>query len=344
MARKVLIFALIAILAISLVGCSKGDNSEMVASVNGENITRKELDKRVEQTAAMNGFDLSDPQMASYVNIFELQVLDSLIDEVLLKQEAGKLNIKVNKEQVDQEIELYKSQFNSEKEYKDYFHNYLKMSDEDIRVILGNQVLFNTLFDEITKDINSTDVNLEEYYNENKEQFYEPEQVRARHILLETKEEAEAIIKQIKDEGKDMAELAVLKSTDPSAKSNEGDLGFFSKGRMVEPFEDAAFTMEIGELTTEPVQTIHGFHVIRVEDKLEAKQPTFGEVKEELEANLIYDAKSQHFYQHMIDLREKADITNKLEEEFAAKQQEESNQEETLEEEENDQENADEKQ
>ena len=93
------------------------------------------------------------------------------------------------------------------------------MSDQDIRDILGNQVLFNALFDEITKDITSPQVDLKEYYNENKEQFYEPEQVKARHILLETKEEAEAIIKQIVEEDKDMAELAVLKSTDPQPKS-----------------------------------------------------------------------------------------------------------------------------
>ena len=315
MARKVLIFTLIAILAISLVGCSKGDNGETVASVNGENITRGQLDKRVEQTAAMNGFDLSNSQMASYVEVFELQVLESLIDEVLLKQEAETMEIKVTKEQVDQEIELYKSQFNSEEEYKSYFNDYLKMSDQDIRDILGNQVLFNTLFDEITKDITSTNVDLEEYYNKNKEQFYEEEQVRARHILVGTKEEAETIIKQIVEEDQDMAELAVLKSTDPSAKTNKGDLGFFGKGRMVEPFEKAAFALKVGELTTEPVQTIHGFHVIRVEDKLAAKQPVFAEIKDELEANLIYDAKSQEFYQHMLQIREEAEITNKLEEE-----------------------------
>ena len=72
-----------------------------------------------------------------------------------------------------------------------------------------------------------------------------------------------------------MAELAVLKSTDPSAKVNEGDLGYFTRGRMVEPFEEAAFAMEIGEVSTEPVETIHGFHVIQVEDKKEAKQLTF---------------------------------------------------------------------
>lgn len=335
MARKVLIFTLIAILAISLVGCSKGDNSEVVAIVNGENITRGQLDKRVEQTAAMNGFDLSNPQMAPYLEIFELQVLDSLVDEVLLKQEAEKLNIKVTKEEVDQEIDLYKSQFSSEKEYKEYFNKYLKMSDQDIRDILGNQVLFNALFDEITKDITSPQVDLKGYYNENKEQFYEPEQVKARHILLETKEEAEAIIKQIVEEDKDMAELAVLKSTDPSAKVNEGDLGYFTRGRMVEPFEEAAFAMEIGEVSTEPVETIHGFHVIRVEDKKEAKQLTFEEIKDELEENLIYEAKNQKFYEYMFDLREEAEIINKLEEEFNAKQQEESTQEEVPEGEEN---------
>ena len=102
------------------------------------------------------------------------------------------------------------------------------------------------------------------------------EEVRARHILVKTEEEAKDIIKQL-DAGKDFVELAKEKSTDPN-KSEGGDLGYFTKGRMVPEFEEAAFAMEKGAYSKTPIKTQFGFHVIKVEDKREAAPPTLEEV------------------------------------------------------------------
>ncbi|EAS49293.1 peptidyl-prolyl cis-trans isomerase [Aurantimonas manganoxydans SI85-9A1] len=106
------------------------------------------------------------------------------------------------------------------------------------------------------------------------------EEVHARHILLKTKEEAEAVIAKL-DGGADFVELAKESSTGPSGPEG-GDLGFFSAGQMVPEFEKVAFTMEPGTYTKEPVQTQFGWHVIKVEEKREAPKPEFDAVKDQV--------------------------------------------------------------
>jgi len=106
------------------------------------------------------------------------------------------------------------------------------------------------------------------------------EEISARHILLKTEEEAKAVIAEL-DGGKDFAELAKEKSTGPSAGQG-GDLGFFTKGRMVPEFEAVAFTLKAGEYAKEPVQTQFGWHVIKVEERRETAPPAFEEVADQV--------------------------------------------------------------
>jgi peptidyl-prolyl cis-trans isomerase C len=113
------------------------------------------------------------------------------------------------------------------------------------------------------------------------------EEVRARHILVKTEDEAKAVIKQI-GEGKDFAELAKEKSTDPN-KADGGDLGYFKKGMMVPEFETAAFAMNKGDVSKEPIKTQFGFHVIKVEDKRSAPPPEFEQVKEQVKQIVLRD-------------------------------------------------------
>ncbi|MBO0904291.1 peptidylprolyl isomerase [Jiella sonneratiae] len=105
-------------------------------------------------------------------------------------------------------------------------------------------------------------------------------EVHARHILLKTKEEAEAVIKQLEG-GADFETVAKEKSTGPSGPDG-GDLGFFGPGQMVPPFEKAAFALKPGEFTKEPVQTQFGWHVIKVEETRDAPPPPYDQVKDQL--------------------------------------------------------------
>ncbi len=107
------------------------------------------------------------------------------------------------------------------------------------------------------------------------------EKVRARHILLETEEEARDVITNL-DQGAVFADLARDRSTGPSGAQG-GDLGWFTRGNMVPEFSDAAFSLSPGEYTTEPVRTDFGWHVILLEERQEGRVPEFEEARQELE-------------------------------------------------------------
>jgi peptidyl-prolyl cis-trans isomerase D len=129
------------------------------------------------------------------------------------------------------------------------------------------------------------------------DEFDLPERVRARHILIrvpgpatpEMKEglrgNAEAILARIR-EGADFAEVAMEESRDPGTAAQGGDLGFFPRGRMVKPFEDVAFSLEPGEIS-DVVTTIHGFHIIKVEEKRPPEKTRFEEVQDDLARDLL---------------------------------------------------------
>jgi len=106
------------------------------------------------------------------------------------------------------------------------------------------------------------------------------EEVKARHILLTTEAEAREVIAELK-KGADFAELAKEKSTGPSG-SNGGDLGYFTKDAMVAPFAEAAFALQPGEVTEDPVETQFGWHVIKVEDRREIEPPSFEEMQSQI--------------------------------------------------------------
>src|SRR5829696_5239418 len=109
-----------------------------------------------------------------------------------------------------------------------------------------------------------------------------PEQeVRARHILVEGEDEAKKVYARVKG-GEDFAKVAGEVSKDPGSKTDGGDLGFFTKDRMVAPFAEAAFKMEPNQIS-EPVKTQFGWHIIQVEEKRTKPVPTFEEMKEQVE-------------------------------------------------------------
>lgn len=116
-------------------------------------------------------------------------------------------------------------------------------------------------------------------------------EVKARHILVKTKEEALAIVAEL-DGGADFVELAKQKSTGPSGPSG-GDLGYFGPGQMVPPFEEAALKLDVGAYTKEPVETQFGWHVILVEDKRAQQPPPYEEVKEQIRGVLFRENYSQ---------------------------------------------------
>lgn len=157
----------------------------------------------------------------------------------------------------------------------------LDQTDEFKRLMAfqRDRALHNAIFKSAVVDPVS-DADLKARYEKEIAAVPADEEVSARHILLETEEEAKAVIAEL-ESGKDFAELAKEKSTGPSAAQG-GDLGFFTKGRMVPEFEAVAFTLEAGEYAKEPVKTQFGWHVIKVEERREASPPAFEEVSDQV--------------------------------------------------------------
>jgi len=128
------------------------------------------------------------------------------------------------------------------------------------------------------------------------------EEVRARHILVESKDKAREIYEKIAH-GSDFAQLAKEHSKDPGSKDQGGELGFFTRGQMVPQFEEAAFNLKKGEVS-EPVESQFGWHIIKVDDRRQRAAPAFEAVKERVVAHLIH----QKAQQIAADLRGKAQI------------------------------------
>ena len=147
----------------------------------------------------------------------------------------------------------------------------------------------------------TTDEAMKKVYDEAAKQIEGEQEVHARHILVETEDEAKAIEAELK-KGADFAELAKKKSKDPGA-SDGGDLGFFTKDQMVPEFSAAAFALEPGKIS-DPVKTQFGWHIIKVEEKRNRKAPDFEQVKGQIETYVTRKAQAEY----VAKLRESAKV------------------------------------
>lgn len=140
-------------------------------------------------------------------------------------------------------------------------------------------------------------------YDEEAAKIEPQQQVSARHILVEDEAEAKELIAELKA-GADFAALAAEHSKDPGSGSRGGSLGFFGPGQMVKPFEDAAFALEAGEMTEEPVQSQFGWHIIKVDEKREQAVPPFEQIAPQIQQIMVREA----FVNELERLKADADI------------------------------------
>jgi peptidyl-prolyl cis-trans isomerase C len=155
---------------------------------------------------------------------------------------------------------------------------------------LRNKLLMETMLHAEAKTA-VTDAAMHKVYDEAAKQIGGEKEIRARHILVESEDEAKAILAELK-KGTDFSELARLKSKDPGAAAEGGDLGYFTKDQMVAEFSDAATKLDKGQLS-DPVKTQFGWHVIKVEDKRDRPVPPFDQVKEQIENYVVRRAQAE---------------------------------------------------
>jgi len=274
-----------------------------IAEVNESGISFDQL-----QNAFLNAISRYDDAVLSSLDqativSFKKNILNQLIDYELLFQQAQKEKIKISNDEINLEIDKIKDNFPTLEE----FNEALKANNitlDQLKKDIKRQLIINSILEEAKSQVSISDEELLEYYNENKESFLEPEQVHARHILVETEEEANNLLLLLKEGLTDFAELAKEKSTCPSAEKG-GDLGFFAKGQMVKEFEDAAFSLKPGEIS-DVVQTQFGYHIIKCEEKKEEYSPTFEEAKERISNTLRSQRENEAISALISKLKEEA--------------------------------------
>ena len=167
--------------------------------------------------------------------------------------------------------------------------------------LLHTQILAEAASDKYVKSHPVSDDEVKAAYDS--EVANMPKEYNARHILVETKEAADAIIKELQAGG-DFAKIAKAKSKDPGSAVKGGDLGWFSAQTMVKPFSEALAKLEKGKTTTEPVQTQYGYHVIQLQDVRAPTAPAFEDVKEQVKMF----AQRKKLQSYLDDLRKTAKI------------------------------------
>ncbi len=277
--------------------------STVMATVNAQEITEKEL------TDMTNAY-MQQTQKQEVSDEERKMLLENLIENKLLQEEAVARNLEVTDEILDQQLQQFYSQYGGEEQLKKMLEMQdMKIEDiiENIKIDLLGQL---TAKDEVDQKLDVSDAVLTAFYEENKESIVTQSQFRASHILFKNedegfKETAEKVLAEIK-EGGDFAKLAEEYSACPS-KASGGDLNFFGKGQMVPEFENAVTSMATDDVS-DLVETQFGIHIIKKTGETEGKQLSFDEAKSQIK-DVISREKGQEIIQELVgNLREKFSV------------------------------------
>lgn len=309
------LFLVLVLLTLILSSCEPGNDrreaiipeEETIAVINNKKITLA-----VFQTK-LHGFlqyysDLiqtDEEQLGEIKNI----VMNQLIDEELINQEASRKGIQVSEEELDSIMAESMSSY-SEVNLESHFKA-AGMSEEEWKSSLRQYLVREKLIrEEVIKKIPITKREISSYYQENGNQFVAPQALKVRNITLSTEEEATAIHSQLL-RGKDFKELIRHHSISPD-KIVDGDLGFITKGELPEEMENVVFGKKFNKFKpryTEVVRSQDGFHVLKLEQYRRAKKISLNEARPRIKQILIEQKWDQYYTRWMEKLREDATIS-----------------------------------
>lgn len=292
-----------------------------VAEINGEAVLRSEFESAFERSRRQMA---QQNPMATDAQLNELrsQVLNNLIDREVLFQESVTEGFGVSDERVDLEIESIRGQFSTEEEYQQALDN-LGVSEAELELDIAKSLAIQGLLEEeVLGPLEVSDEEARSFYEENTDVFTQPDQVRARHILISTQDlESQDAVAEARsraqdllgelEQGADFAALAQEHSEGPSGPRG-GDLGLFGRGQMVAPFEEAAFSLEEGGIS-DIVETQFGFHIIQVTEKVAGGPVPFEDVRGDIDQYLLQQKQGEAVQEYVDALREEAEIVRHVE-------------------------------
>ena len=301
----------------SLLGRASAPGTSVVATVDGVDITRAQLDREAE-TLSANVMRRMGPERAAQLRPqIRKQALESLIIQQLLKKAISNENIQVSDEEVSNRIAELTATLPPGVTLEQQLARFNVTPDELTDAIRFDLAVARLMEKHTSTNVMPTEAEIEQFYKENKDRFSRPETVRARHILIQVspsdppelkekkRKKAEEIRKELLD-GADFAELAKKYSDCPS-RARGGDLGAISRNQTVPAFEQAAFSQKVGEIGP-VVETRFGYHIIQVTDHQPAKEMSLDEVRETIRSALTQRKQRKAASDYIEELRKAANI------------------------------------
>ena len=344
--KKTKLLATIALSTMLLSGCVLSDRNAII-KVNNEAITKQQYQQAFDAVANNSMFSQMGIDMKKDPNSFmHLMLKDRVVNELIVKklldQEIKKKHIKVSNEDIDNKLKTIIDKVGS----KDKFNQILKengISASQFRKDLTDEVKVEKLVDTLSV-VSVSDTEAKKFYEKNIEQFKYPDKVRASHILVSANaeeikekiasseagkgltaekidaqvkqemskrlEKAQKLLAELKKDPSQFAKIAKDNSDDTMSAKQGGDLGFFAKEEMVEPFANAAFAMKPNTLS-DVVVTPYGYHIIYVTDRKKAGAESFEKVKPEIKAFLENQEKVKVLQEYVNTLKNNAKIEYK---------------------------------
>jgi len=291
------------LIALCIMGCQKEDTNlpqGILAQVNEELITLEEFNNELRDIKLEHG---KLPEDRESLDQLKTAFLDQIINRKLILGEARRMDIHVSEDEINRTILALKRDYARES-----FKAMLEargMSFEEWKRRLTEKLLAEKIIQTVAQfDAPIDDKSVKQYYEEHIEEYSFPEQVRARQIVVATENEAKTILRRLR-KGEDFEKLAKEKSMMPE-RLYGGDLGFFAHGEMPEAF-DEVFSLKVGGVS-KVIKSPYGYHIFKVEEKVEAKVREFDEVKDEIAHEIRKKKTEQIYYNWLSGLRAKAKI------------------------------------
>jgi peptidyl-prolyl cis-trans isomerase C len=277
-------------------------DDEVVARVNGEILSRAAFEKELERE--LESLDPVEPRGPEQIGPIRLALLDTTIDRMLLLQAARKVNISAAPEEVDERILRISSDYPAEGFEKALARG--KLSMPELRRRTAELLMLEKLFEEhVYPRVSVTEEEIHQSYEQHRDQFMVPEQVRAAQIVVRSLEEARRLQQQLR-QGKKFADLARKYSLSPDAKVG-GDLGFFPRGVMPRSFDEVAFRLAVGQVS-DVVTSDYGYHLLQVLERRPARKGELDAVRREVEQKLIQRKRADAQKIYLANLRREGQI------------------------------------
>lgn len=278
-------------------GKPKEAKGDIAALVNGEAITRKDLAGELKRLEAKENDSSAEGKQV------QIEALARLIERKLLLQQAAAREIRISEQELQAAVKEYSKDYSAEDFSRQLKEHQLTLGEW--QASLQEELLLRKLEDEVVRQGGGiSDQEALNYYQRHPGEFQQEEQIRARHIMVKDKKEAEAILARLR-QGADFTQLAKERSQTPDAALG-GDLGYFRRGQMPEGF-DVAFTLRNGQISG-VVHSPYGYHIFKTEDRRRSHKKNFDEAVGEIKTKLALSQKEEALARWMEEIKNKAEI------------------------------------